>query len=682
MKARHEGLQSIKRTALRLLAIASIGLMLASPIPAQAAGLLKPQGGDPDDLIIKSHRVSVVINNGFAKTEVDQVFFNQGDTDQEAIYTFPIPRQASLSELSLWINGQEVIGEVLEKEKARQVYEDQKSKGNDTALAEKDDYKTFDVSVSPVRSQAETRVRLVYYQPLEIDLNIGRYVYPMAEGNVDDDRVAFWSVDDRVHSAFSFNLVLKSAFPVKEMRVPGFQNQAVISQNDDRNEENENGDIYHVNLDLAEGATLSRDIVVYYRLDDSVPARVELIPFREAGQRAGTFMLVVTPGGSIQRIAEGTDWTFVLDVSGSMGGHKIATLVDGVSRVLGKMSDQDRFRIITFNQHAQDFSGGYIQATPENLQNMIANVKKIQAGGSTALYAGLKMAYDGLDDDRITGIIIATDGVANVGPATHAELMDLHRQHDVRLFTFVIGNSANRPLLNNLAKDSGGFAMNISSSDDIVGRIIQAKAKVLHEALYDAKLTFQGERVHHITPTQTGNLYVGQQLVMFGQYHDPGDVDIEFSGRIAGREMSWRSQAHLPEEATDNPEIERLWALATIDETMDIIRDKGETAKRRQKIVDLGTRYSLVTDYTSMVVLDEAQMEGMGIDRSNAHRVEKERKAQHQRAQQAVQTHRVDRTSDGSGMFGNSTAPGIGTGPVGPLFIGLAYLLRRRKRKL
>jgi Ca-activated chloride channel family protein len=365
-----------------------------------------------------------------------------------------------------------------------------------------------------------------------------------------------------------------------------------------------------------------------------------------------------------------------------MGGHKIATLVDGVNRVLGKMSSLDRFRVVTFNQKAHDFSGGYVQATPENLQHMMTRVKGIQAGGSTALHAGLEMAYNGLDRDRVAGMILATDGVANVGPSTHAELMNLHRRHDVRLFTFVIGNSANRPLLNNLAKASGGFAMNISSSDDIVGRIIQARAKVLHQALYDADLTIRGERVVNLTPAKIGNLHVGQQLVLFGQYDEAGDVDIEFSGRIAGERKTWRTKTHLPETATDYPEIERLWALSMIDETMDTIRDKGETAGRREKIVDLGTRYALVTDYTSMVVLDEAEMEGAGIERNNADRVEKERRAQTQRALKPVENHRVDHKPDGSGMFGNASSPGIGTGPVGPLFVGLALFLRRKKRKL
>ena len=86
---------------------------------AFCAGLLKPIDNRNSQIHMKSHQVNVTINNGFSRTEVDQVFVNDGDADMEAVYTFPVPKQASLSELSLWIDGKESIGEVVEKEKAR-----------------------------------------------------------------------------------------------------------------------------------------------------------------------------------------------------------------------------------------------------------------------------------------------------------------------------------------------------------------------------------------------------------------------------------------------------------------------------------------------------------------------------------------------------------------------------------
>jgi len=652
-----------------------------------AAGLLKPLDGSAADVSMKSHHVDVIINNGYVRTEVDQIFINTGDRDLEAIYSFPIPKQGSLSEVSLWIDGQEVVGEVLEKESARKTYEDQKARGNDTALAEKDDYKTFDVRVYPVRAQDETRVRLVYYQPLSIDLNIGRYVYQIEEGGVDDERIAFWSVDDMVRGSFKFNLRLKSAFPVKDIRLPGYQDQAAIKKVSPIDQSSGEGEIYEASLEFPEGASLSRDILFYYRLDDDVPARVELIPYREDPAHPGTFMAVVTPGASLQRIADGTDWNFVLDKSGSMSGDKIDTLANGVCKVINKMSPLDRFRIITFDSSAYDFTGGYIQATPENVYSAIERIKTIQADGSTALYEGLRKAYKGLDEGRVTGIILVTDGVANVGPTQQSHFRDLLRNYDVRLFTFVMGNSANEPLLEMLAKESGGFAMNISSNDDIIGRIIQAQAKVLHECIYDVELNFSGEKVQDLTPVKIGNLFMGQQLVCFGRYNGSGEVELELKGRIAGNEEVWSCKAFLPEKDTDNPELERLWALSSIEDIMAEIREKGEKEALRQRIVDMGTHFSLVTDYTSMLVIREDEMESLGIKKRNAQRVSAERQAQATRDLCPIKNYRVDTdpgrqggsAPSGTGMFGGARAHKIGTGPVGLLFLGIAAWIRRRR---
>ena len=664
-------------------AVVAVALCLtaAAATDAGAAGLLKSTGGSDEGVVISSHKVDVTINNGFARTEVDQVFVNTTDRDMEAVYTLPLPKEASMSELSLWINGAEVIGEVLEKERAREVYNDQKAKGNDTAIAEKDDFKAFKVSVGNVRAGDEARVRVVYYQPVEIDLNIGRYVYPLAEGGVDEEQLAFWSVDDHVSGPFSFKLTLKSAFPVKGVRLPGLQNEAVITHSSVADEDSA-GDIYDVVIDREAGSTLSSDIVFYYRLDDTVPARVELVPYKATAEGEGTFMVVVTPAADLQAIDEGTDWTFVLDVSGSMSGHKIATLADGVARVIGKMDREDRFRIVTFNNSARDFSGGFVNATAENVNSWVARVKTIQAGGGTNLYSGLKKGYRGMDDDRTTAMILVTDGVSNVGYTEQRDFVELLKKYDVRLFTFVIGNSANQPLLDRIANVSGGFAMNVSDSDDIGGRIMMAKAKVLSENMHGVKLTFGGEKVTDLTPIDPGPLYLGEQLIAFGHYRGSGEVKITMKAKISGEEKKWVTTAMLPEVDTDNPELERMWALSKVDETMAVVRDKGETSALRKKIVDLGVAYSLVTDYTSMVVVSDDVFEEYGIDRKNATRVEKERVAHAARAKAPVKSYRVDTESKGAkSAFENRPSPGMssGSGPVGPLFVAGAWWLRRKK---
>ncbi len=663
-----------------VMAVAIILVLAVFGRSVHAAGLLKPKNGDQSDISIKSHDVTVVINNGYAKTEVDQVFVNNGDRDHEAIYSFPLPKQASLSELSLWINGNEIIGEVLEKEQARKVYEEQRDKGKSTAVAEKNDYKEFVVSVSPVIAGNETRVRLVYYQPLTIDLNVGRYVYPLAEGGVDEEKIAFWSVDSSVKEHFTFDLTLKSALPVKDIRLPGYDQHALLSTESSADEQN-NSQIYRAKLDFTEGASLSSDVIFYYRLDDSVPARVELVPFREKDS-TGTFMLTITPGASLEKITEGVDWTFVLDRSGSMSGGKIQTLLDGVSRVIGKMSPNDRFRLVTFNNNAKDVTGGYINATPENVQKVLNIMSGINADGGTDLYSGLKLGLKSVDEERTSTIVLVTDGVANVGQTERASFMKLLESHDVRLFTFIIGNSANRPLLEKLAKASNGFAMDVSDQDDIYGRILQAKNKVLYQALHDAKIKVKGKGIKNLTPQELGSLYRGQQAAIFGQYEQGTEVDITFSAKISGEDQEWNIRTTLPEIAEDNPEIERLWALSQIEEHMEKIRDGAERTSVKKKVIALGEEYSLVTDYTSMIVLEDEEMENLGLQKRNYNRVQKERSAQQRKAAAAPTNNRVDNSQDG-GMFKNAPSPGIGSGPVGPIFLlllGVCRLFGQRRK--
>ena len=105
--------------------------------------------------------MQVVINNGFAHTEVTQTFYNPNASDLEGVYAFPVPVSASLSEVTIFAGEREIHGEVVEKERAQRIYEEEKSRGNDAGLATKNGYQTFEFRVSPIRARAETCMRFV-----------------------------------------------------------------------------------------------------------------------------------------------------------------------------------------------------------------------------------------------------------------------------------------------------------------------------------------------------------------------------------------------------------------------------------------------------------------------------------------------------------------------------------------
>ena len=501
-------------------------------------------------------------------------------------------------------------------------------------------------------------------QAAHVDTGIGRYVYPLEEGGVDEKKLAFWTANESVKEQFSFKLILRSAYPIEALRMPN-QAQALISQSGPGEWQLELGSS-NQNVDEEAGTAintnqpafmLDKDLVVYWRLKAGLPGSVDLATYKAEGQSKGTFMLTITPGDDLKPISEGSDWIFVLDTSGSMKG-KYTSLAHGVRQALGKMRAEDRFRIITFDSSAKELTNGYVNATPAMIGHYSNVVTAVQPGQSTNLYAGLKKGLDGIEADRTSAIILVTDGVANVGETKQREFIQLLEKKDIRLFTFVMGNSANRPLLDAITRKSNGFTSSISNSDDIVGKILEAVSKVSHQTLHGVELSIDGARVNDITPKAIGSLYRGQQLIVFGHYFGEGDAQISLKGKISGEKKEYRTRVNFPALDIEHPELERLWAYATIEGLNEEIQDFGEDADIKQAITDIATEYSLVTDYTSMVVVRDEVFESLGIKRENKKRLQTEQTAQQKRATQPVVSQRADTQQP---MF-NSNRPSHSSG--------------------
>ncbi|MEJ2405130.1 MAG: VIT and VWA domain-containing protein [Candidatus Thiodiazotropha sp.] len=623
-----------------------IGVALVTGQGAYAAGLMTPKSGNLPNLEIRQHHVEVTIEDGYAVTSVEQVFHNPNDTELEAIYSFPVPEKASVGEFTYWIDGKPVTGEVLEKQRAREIYQKERDQGREAALTEQDGYRTFDSHVYPVRPQQDVRIRLVYIQPAHVDSGIGRYVYPLEEGGVDEERLAFWNYNDAVTEAFSFDLKLRSSYPIDEMRLPQHPQAAASALSPQEwtvslsnGQTTEEQGVSHTPSTAIQ--KLDKDIIVYWRHQQGLPGSVDMVTHKEPGKDRGTFMLTVTPGDDLAAINEGRDWVFVLDLSGSMQG-KYQSLVEGVRKGLSSLSDRDRFKVVLFNDRARDLSSGYLQATAENTRQMIDTLEQTQPSGSTNLYAGLELGIRGLDSDRSSALVLVTDGVANVGHTEKRQFLTLLERYDVRLFTFVMGNSANRPLLEGMVKVSNGFAINVSNSDDIVGQLMLATSKLTHEALHDIDVKISGVKVKDLTPERIGSLYRGQQLILFGHYWGDGTADVRIRGKVSGQPTEYSTRFAFPNQSTRNLEIERLWAFATIEDLQNRIDYLGEDADSRQAIIDLAKEYGLVTDYTSMTVLREEQYQHYGIDRRNQARVAMEQNARQQRSAAPVVNNRVD----------------------------------------
>jgi Ca-activated chloride channel family protein len=619
---------------------------------AHAAGTLTAVGSGQQPLRIVDHHVEVLIDSGFARTEVTQTFENPNPDTVEGLYTLPLPDGAALSEMTVVSGDQTLYGEVVDNAKADAIYTQQVADGAQAGLAVKQGYQRFEFHIAQVPAGEQVTMTFAYYQALELDAGVARYLYPLEEGHTDDG-ASFWTGNDTVDGSFSAHVQVRSAFPIADVRVPDFEDVAKVTKEKEG-----------VSIALDAQRNLDRDFIVYYRLADDLPGRVEVVPYRAAGEEPGTFMMTLTPGVDLAPLDRGADYVFVLDVSGSMG-TKLATLKAAVEGALRALQPGDRVRVIKFSDAAAEVTSGFVKfgedAEMDSLRETIDQIELLQIEGGTNLYAGLALAFQGLDADRATAVMLVTDGVANEGLVDGPSFAALLAEKDVRVHGFLLGNSANWPLMQLLTEASGGFYQAVSNADDIAGQLLLVRNKLTHAALHDFTVSISGGKTHDLTHTQR-KVHRGEQVVIFGRYDEAGPVTFSVDATITGKKQHYEGNFELPKNEETTPELERLWAYAEV-RWLEYQRDMqlADAAEANARIGELGVDYQLVTDETSMILLDEEDFAKVGIDPTNRDRTQREEEARMLRSAGDAVDHGVAVDPAFAGTSGTSLPPSGGS---------------------
>ncbi|MBX9788208.1 MAG: VIT and VWA domain-containing protein [Pirellulales bacterium] len=587
----------------------------------RAAGLLIADGGLGGVLEIQEQDVRVTINNGIAVTEVEQVFKNTEQRVVEALYTFPVPKRASVADFSMWIGGREMVGEVVEKERARQIYESYKVQKRDPGLLEQVDYKRFEMRICPIAAGAEQKVRVVYYQELEFDHDRASYTYPLATNTTTAANAA-------AKGRFSFALDVKSAVPISELKSPSHVGQFVVVRHTDPH-------YWQASLETS-GGDLSRDVVINYAVEKPHTG-VDLVTSKPAGED-GYFQLTITAGQELESKLKGSDYIFVIDVSGSMmNDGKLAVSRDAVAAFVESLGEDDRFELITFNIAANPLFRASTPVTTDSKARAIEFLRSQQAVGGTVLRPAIEAAYRYYDNDRQLNVVVLSDGMTQQGEQRELLALIGQRPAGASVFCVGVGNEVNRPLLDQLATETGGLAAFMSAGDDFAGAAQAFRRKLTRPAARNVKLSFAGGEVYDVEPQTLPNLFHGQPIRLYGRYKQSGPAKLQLSAEVLGAPLEQTVDVTLPPQDDSNPEIERMWALYRVERLMGQDRRTGSRGSF-DEIVRLCEGYSIAGEYASFIVLEnDAEYQRWKIERRNVTRVGRDRRAQAEVREQLAQ---------------------------------------------
>jgi Ca-activated chloride channel family protein len=171
-----------------------------------------------------------------------------------------------------------------------------------------------------------------------------------------------------------------------------------------------------------------------------------------------------------------------------------------------------------------------------------------------------------------------------------------------------VGYDVNTALLDKLATENGGVADYVEPKEDLEVKVSNFFAKVSYPVLSDLQLDMAGVEADLVYPRSMPDVFKGSQVTLIGRYRNPIDMDyvrLQLMGQSAGATRTFfYNNLRFPLREDANDFVPRLWATRRVGWLMEQIRTNGEQEELRNEIVDLGTRYGIVTPYTSYLAVE------------------------------------------------------------------------------
>jgi len=542
------------------------------------------QGESPglEKVPLTFQQVEVAIHNQVAAGQSWFHFRNDFEADVEVTCEFALNPEEIVEGFSYFNGDERIVGEVLEKDAAREVYESLTQIQRDPGILEQVGDR-FRFQVYPVQPGENKPVELRHLCPLEMREGVVEYLIPRENLPAEE-------------TVFSLLVDITDDLPIRDLETVGFE--GVVKKFGPR----------HMRVVFErESASFTEDLRIRYRVQADDYA-MRFVAHRPEGE-GGTFMLLVTPKEAVEESdVIGRDIVFVIDISGSMSGQPLEQTKWALTHILGQLNPDDRFDVVAFDDQTRAFFGGLREATEQNCQSAQASVSDLESAGGTNILRAMRRALKLLEpsrSDRPRAIIFLTDGQGS-NPASVIISEVRKRDSSVRVYTFGVGNGVNRPFLERLARDNRGIATLVQNAERLEGEMRRLYERISMPLMVDLDIEFEGLNVHSVYPYRLPDLYRDGEVVIMGRYDHPGRGRVEVRGRLKGEEKTLEMDVVLPDREERFAYTEKLWASRRIAHLMDTIRERGDAEELVQEVTRLGIVYNIVTDYTTFLAVPES----------------------------------------------------------------------------
>jgi Ca-activated chloride channel homolog len=580
-------MKAVTQIALTILAILIISCQAMANHVAIARNDIPRDYHGTQPYSIKYDYIQVRIDSGIAHTEVEQVLRNETNGLLETETIFPFPANSAITKYNMWMGDELMKGELLEKDKARAVYQEIVTKKKDPALMQFVGASAFKSSVYPIPPRGEKKLRFAYDETLHYDSGVYRYEYVLSTGHFSAKPFEKLVIEVKIHS----KTPIKSVYsPTHDISVSRTDDCTVAVKYEETN------------------TTPDMNFQLYYSVSED-DIGLNLMAYKEK-DKDGYFLLMATPKFDVkQEDIVGKSVVFVFDHSGSMAGEKIKQARGALDFCLNSLNKKDKFNVIMFGTVVEPLNNGLVSADERNISKALDFIGKMTAIGGTDIHGALMeaMRQAGSDD---TEIIFLTDGMPTIGPKAEQIAQSLNQKmgKNIRLFNFGVGYNVNIHFLDIISSEHGGFTTYVRPEEDIEIKVSDFYSKITCPVLKNIKFDFGDIVAYDIYPKELPAMFKGGQILVFGRYKSEGKTELMLSGQAneVGRKYVYKTS--FPDERLENDFIPKIWASRKIGYLADQIRLNGADKELIDEIVLLSKEYGIITEYTSFLVHEDRNM--------------------------------------------------------------------------
>ncbi|MEG5031570.1 VIT domain-containing protein [Microcoleus sp. AT3-D2] len=566
---------------------------------------------------LKQTEVKAKITGNISRVEVVQKFENPFPESIEAVYVFPLPDEAAVDDMEIKIGSRTIKADIKLREEALEIYQKARQQGRTAGLLEQERDNIFTQSLANIKPGEKIEVTIRYTESLKFAGGDYEFVFPMVVGpryisgnSTDADRINPPVLPPGTRSGHNIAVSVEIDAGVAIGDVRSTSHQIITDPS---------GNI--VQVQLANSDTIpNKDLILRYRVAGENTRATILTQSDKRGGHFATYLIPALNYKTNEIVPK--DVVFLMDTSGSQQGEPLAKSQELMRRFIQGLNPNDTFTIIDFANTTQALSTTPLANTAANRESAINYIDKLQANGGTELLNGIQavMNFPAAATGRLRSIVLITDGYIGNENEVLARVQESLKPGN-RLYSFGVGGSVNRFLINRLAEVGRGTSQVIRQDEPSAEAAEKFFREINRPVLTNIQISWEGlGEKPEIYPIAPPDLFASQPLVLFGKKTDRANGQLRIRGTLAGGKAyeqvlpvnfaqsggRQRESTSVAATATDfgNPAVAQLWGRSRIKDLMNQMFG-GETKSLVEAVTNTALTYRLLSEYTAFVAVSE-----------------------------------------------------------------------------